>query len=195
MNSNRPVLKIRFMIATIGAALLVAVAWCYMQLAESRDSARAAAEELADCRELAGRIESLRQRPAVAGLREIGAGNLARRIQDAGTSAGFADGSIERIDPQPARRLGETDFREVPTDVRLRHVTLEQLFAFLHTLGTETSPSAGASPSSALHLRSIRISAPRGPDVGDLWTVETTLTYTVYSPKGKEPWQGAVAER
>ncbi len=195
MTSNRAPFKALFMTATVGAALLVAIGWCYAQMTDSRSSARVAVEELADCRELAGRIAILRQRPAVAGSREIGAANLARRIEDAATGAGFSNGSVERIDPQPPRRVGETDYREVPTDVRLRHVTLEQLFSFLHALGTQGSSLDDASQLSALHVRNIRISAPRGPDAGDLWTVETTLTYTLYSPKGKDESHTAVAER
>ena len=32
-------------------------------------------------------------------------------------------------------------------------------------------------------MKSIRLSAPRGEETGDRWTVETTLTYLVYDPK------------
>src|SRR6185437_461314 len=115
MTPRRGTLKTPFMASTIAIALLAAVGWSYIQLADNRASATVAAQDLADCRALASRIEMLRKRPAVAGTQELGAADLSRRIEQAAGTAEMADGSIERIEPEPARRVGETNYREVPT--------------------------------------------------------------------------------
>ena len=175
MSSNNATTRSRWMAATIAIALLVAVAWCYTRLADARASASAAAQDLADCRALAARIESLRRLPAVAGAAELGASDLTRQIERAAKLADFPEDSIERIEPEPARRVGETNYREVATQVRLRHVTLRQVFTFLHALCAADS----------LQLRNIRLSAPRGEETADRWTVESTLTYMIYSPRLK----------
>jgi hypothetical protein len=148
--------------------------WSCSGRLDSRAAESAARHDLADCRQLAGQIESLRQQPAVAGTTELGAADLSRRIEQAAHSADFADGSIVRIAPEPARRIGETNYLEVPTQLELRRVTLQQIFTFLHSLSGD------------LAVHDIRLTAPRGEETGDRWTTEATLTYTVYSPKAQE---------
>jgi hypothetical protein len=166
--------KNRLMVGTIIIAVLLAMGWSYEQLTDSRAAEFSARQDLADCRQMVDQIQSLRQRPAVAGTTALGAADLSRRIENAAGIANFADGCIVRIDPEPARRLGETNYLEMPTLLELRHVTLQQTFTFLHSLSGE------------LAVHDIRLTAPRGEETGDRWTVETTLTYTVYSPKVPE---------
>jgi hypothetical protein len=170
-------MKTRFMAGTIAVALLAAVGWSYSRLSESRDAAGTAARDLADCRGRVDRIENLRRRPAVAGVRELAATDLSRRIAQAARAAELDEGSIERIDPEPPRRVGETDYREVGTQVRLRGAAMRQVFAFFHALCSDPAPSG------ALKLRAIRLSAPHGDETSDRWTVESTVTYTVYAPR------------
>jgi hypothetical protein len=169
----------RLMAATIAIALLAALAWSYGRLSDSRAAAVAAAHDLADCRAMIAHIESLRRRPAVAGARELAAADLSRRIADAARTARIDERAIERIEPEPARRVGDTDYREVATQVRLRNLSLHQVFAFFHALGSTPATSATAS----LSLREVRLSAPRGDETSDRWTVESTVTYTVYAPR------------
>jgi hypothetical protein len=201
MSSTNATAKSRMMAGVIAVALVAAVAWCSMRLADARASASAAGQDLADCRALAARIESLRRLPAVAGAVELGAADLSRQIERAAKVADFPEGSVERIEPEPARRVGETNYSEVATQVRLRRVTLRQVFTFLHALcAADATPSAtpanGAGRSaSGLRLRSIRLSAPRGEENADRWTVESTLTYMVYSPRGKGETGGRAVER
>lgn len=200
MSSNNASAKSRWMAGTIVVALLAAVAWCCMRLTDARASASAAAQDLADCRALAARIESLRRLPAVAGTAELGASDLSRQIEQAARVAEFPEDSVERIEPEPARRVGETNYREVATQVRLRHVTLRQVFTFLHALcSTADTPSMAANAAgrsaSGLRLRNIRLSAPRGEETADRWTVESTLTYMVYSPRLKGEAGSGAAER
>jgi hypothetical protein len=196
MSSNNATTKSRWMAGMIAVASLAAVAWSSMRLTDARASASAAAQDLADCRALADRIESLRRLPAVAGAAELGASDLSRQIEQAAKVAEFPDDSVERIEPEPARRVGETNYREVATQVRLRHVTLRQVFTFLHALCADALSNALGRSASGLRLRSIRLSAPRGEETADRWTVESTLTYMVYSPRGKgETGGGGPVER
>ena len=167
----------RLVLAATAAALVLAMLWGYRRLSDSRDAAIAAAAELAECQALSGRIESLRHRPAVADVREARATDVSRRVEQAARDAEFAEGSLERIEPEPPRRVGDTAYKEVPTQLRLRRVTLRQVFAFLHAVGND---GPGGPP---LRLKSVRLSAPRGEEATDLWAVEATLVYLVYDPK------------
>jgi hypothetical protein len=169
----------RLMAGTIAVALFTALGWSYGRLSDCRAAALAAAQDLADCRAMIDHIESLRRRPAVAGAREIAAADLSRRIAEAAAAAQIDERAIERIEPEPARRVEGTDYREVATQVRLRNLSLRQVFAFFHALGSRPAQSAAA----ALALRDLRLTAPRGDETADRWTVESTVTYTVYSPR------------
>jgi hypothetical protein len=177
----------RLVLVATAAGLVLAMLWGYRRMSDSRDAANTAAAELAECQALAGRIESLRSRPAVAGVREARSTDVSRRVEQAARDAEFADGSLERIEPEPPRRVGDTEYKEVPTQLRLRRVTLRQVFAFLHAVGND---EAGGPP---LRVRSVRLSAPRGEEATDLWAVEATLVYLVYDPKAPERTAGGVA--
>jgi hypothetical protein len=181
----------RLLVALIIAGMLLALLWSYTRLSDSRRAAVDAAEELGTCRDLAARIDTLRGRPAVAEGHGLAESDLHGRIAAAAAAAEFPDGSLGRIDPEPSRRVGETPYREDAMRVNLHHVTLRELFTFLHALaggsggGARAQANAGTDgPSgSGLRVKSIRLSAPRGEETGDRWTVEATLTYLVYDPK------------
>ena len=146
-------------------------------LHSSEQTANDAASDLIACREAAGRIDQLRRRPAVAGLRPVQATELSRRIEESARAAGVPDEGLDQIEPEPPRRVGDTAYRQTPTRVRLRRVTLAQLFSFLRALAVEDAAGPG------LQLEAIRLSAPRGEEIGDRWSAEATLTYLVYDPK------------
>ena len=156
--------KQRVMLATIVLAMLALMGWSYARLCESRDSANLAGQDLADCRALAGRIEGLRRRPAIAAGQALGDVELSRRIDAAAQAAEFPDGAIGRISPQ-RQRIGETNYLEVQTQVRLQKVTLQQLFTFLHVLSVDPQGSPGTS--AALQVRAINLSAPRDDELGE----------------------------
>ena len=167
----------RLVAATVAAGLLLALLWGYRRLSDSRDAAVAAASELAVARGRAARIDSLRRRPAVADLREARATDVTRRVEQAARAAEFPEDSLERIEPEPPRRVGDTAYKEVPTQLRLRRVTLRQVFAFLHKL------AADGEDGPPLRVRSVRLSAPRGEEATELWAVDATLVYLVYDRK------------
>jgi hypothetical protein len=192
----------RLVLAAVAGGLLLAVLWCYSRLSASRDAAASAASDLADSRGLAERIEGLRRRPAFAGAGDPRAADVSRRIEQAAQAAGFADGSLERIAPEPPRRLERgtglgpvnhgldaraTQYKEVPTRVTLRRVTMRQVFAFLHALGAE-APAPAAPP---LGLKTIHLTAPRADEASDDWGVEATLTHLVHDPTVPDGDRGA----
>jgi hypothetical protein len=172
--------KTRLMAGTMGLVLLCALGWAWSRLSTSRESAAVAAQDLADCNALVKRIESLRRQPTVADSREIAQADLSSRIDDAARAAGCPD-AVGQILPDPPRRIGETNYLEVPTQVRLKApVSLEEMFTFLHDLS-----GGGVTVSPRLRLRTIRLGAPRTEDADEKWLVESTLTYIIFSPRGK----------
>ena len=168
------------MLACVAAGLLTLVSWSGYRLTSAKDAAAESARGLAECHRHATNIEILRKGPAAAGATEPAAGDLNRRVERAAQSAGLPRGAVARIDPEPARRVGDTPYRESPTQVRLRRVTLRQLFTFLHALGARD----GAAGSAGLQVRALRLTAPRGLESGSAWDVDSTLTYLVYDPAG-----------
>ena len=159
------------------AGLAGAAAWASSRFSESRENAQAAAEDLNACRHLASALETLRRRPNFAGAEEMQLAVLAQQIEAAGRNASLPSGSITRIWPEPARRVGETVYKEKPTQIAVKNVSMRQLVTFLYNL------SAG---SNGLSVNSLRLTAPRGQDNQDVWSVEATVNYLIYSPPGTE---------
>jgi hypothetical protein len=140
--------------------------WSWGRMTDQRRSAARAAEDLALSRATAGRIEQLRQRPSLGTSREPHQ-ELSRRIEQAAAAAQLGTGSLERIGSEQQRRLSDS-VAERSRPVFLRQVTLRQLMTFMHTL-TEENPG--------LQIGSLRLSAPRGEEGGELWRAEMTLSY------------------
>jgi hypothetical protein len=166
---------------TLAAALCGGMAVGAVRLAAAREAADAAAADLAECRRLAGTIESPRAlsiaRHADARAGDAGT-EVTRRVESAAKSAGLPAGAIERIEPAPVRPLenatgGGRGASEKPTTVQLRGVSLRQALTFFHVV-------AGAGRSS-LRLSQVRLTAAPADDANDRWAVESTLTYPMRS--------------
>ena len=82
-------------------------------------------------------------------------------------------GGILRITPGSPQRIEDTAYKEKPTRVLLKDITLQQLVRLLHAV---------ASGDRRLHPKSLRIAAPRRDNTGPLWTAEIELTYLIYAP-------------
>lgn len=173
-----PTLRQAALLGLLALMLLGIAGWSYRHLDQQRRVAREASADLAEVQRFAQQIRAMRQRPAVAGSREMELNELTQRIERAAEEAQIAASSLVRIWPQPARRAGDSPYKEKPTQILLRHVTLEQLVGFLHHL----SEGEGSN----LTVQRLRIVAPRHNEHGDRWTVETTVTYLIYSPPSSE---------
>ncbi len=153
---------------------LLVTGWSYVELAGAAARATSNLRELKGCQRLAARISGLRERPEVAERRELEASELTARIEEAAARAGIGTEQLLRIEPGPARRLGESAYREKPTRVELGRLKLEALVRFLHDLVAQGS---------SLMVTDLRIEAPHGDEEGEDWTAEATLSYLVYDPK------------
>ncbi len=161
---------------SVAALLLtVAVAWSVAVMFEHRGAASRSEEDLAACRRLVGEIQSLRSGPTVAWAKDVGVQELGQRIQQASTAAGLDPASLQSVSPQPARRVGDSPYLDKPTALSFRGVALPSLVTMLVSLTRE----------SALSVRDLRLRAPAGDEAGALWDAEVTLTYLLYSPRGK----------
>ncbi len=156
------------------AALLVGlVVWSHRFMAAQRSAAFAAREDARRCRQIATKIETLRRRPAMAADQERLSAETTGLTEQAARAAGITADKLARITPAPPRRLGETVYKEKPTQVLLKNVTLKQLVGMIHSL---------AGGQRGLHLKSIRLTAPRADDCGETWNAELVLTYLIYDP-------------
>jgi hypothetical protein len=172
-------------IITLAFTLVGALVWGATRLIDARDAAAEAAVSLADCRKLAADIASRRGAPADPGVGVPQGAEVTRRVESAAKTAGFAPGSIERIEPAPVRppvdaAAGKGQLGERPTVVQLRNVTLRQMFTFFRAVGG----GGGGGRRSSLQLRQVRLSAPSSEDTGGRWAVESTLTYPVFAAGG-----------
>ena len=158
----------------IAAALTAAVAfWAHGTMAAGRDAARRAAEDSAECRRMADRIESLRQRPSLAQQHERASAETTGLIEASAKAAGITTAKLVRISPESPQRLGDTVYMAKPTRVLLKSVTLQQVVSLVHRIVTDPN---------GLHARSMRITAPSADDTGELWTAELVFTYLIYEP-------------
>lgn len=159
--------------ATMCALLVMVAVYGFLRMAALRDQAKAAAEDLGECRRMAERIRALSRRPQVAAEQERLSAETSRLIEEAAKSAGIPSGAILRITPGTPQRVADSAYKESPTRVLLKDVTLEQLVKLLHAV---------ASDPDGLYPKSLRIAAPRKDDTGALWTAEIEVTYLIYAP-------------
>ena len=152
---------------------VVAAVWSVFAFVDARSSAFTAAEDLAESRRLATRIEAGRGSGVSISASAPKEAEIIRRIESAARTALLPETSIDRIEPGQLQRINDGQLIEKSTVVELKNVTLRQLFAFLHAMGTGPG---------GLNLKQVRLSAPVAEDVGDRWSVESTLTYLVRSP-------------
>jgi hypothetical protein len=168
---------------SIAIALLLFVAvWSYGVLASSRQAALDASADLSTCMKLAGRIQASKNKPSLIGTHDLQATELTKRIEGAATRAGIPAERLVRVWPEQARRVGNSPHKETPTQALLRGVSIQQAVTLLHALssGEENVDSGG------LQVRSLRFIAPREGERSEGWTVETTVSYLVYSPASEE---------
>jgi type II secretory pathway component PulM len=162
-------------LGALAILLLIGVgvaAWNVNWMFERQADAKAAAQDLADCRALAASIEMLRTGPTVASEQDMGVQELGQRIEAASRIAQFHGKALQGVFPQQARRAGDSPYRLKPTALILRGVPLEQLATFLHHLSSD----------SGLRVQDLRLRSPRGDETGHAWDAEVTLTYLIYDP-------------
>lgn len=160
--------------AALTCLLLLTAVWCYGNMTEARVAAVNATDGLAECKHMADQIRRFNDRPAVASDQVQLDTETTGMIQKAARAAGISDDSLKSIDATLApRRVDDSSYKEKPTHVRLKSVTLKQLVALVH--GLATGPNS-------LRAKSIRMAAPRADDTSSLWSADIDFTYLIYSP-------------
>ncbi len=168
MNRNTAILLVLFLaIAAVTASL------AYSNYVDRQEIASRARADLAECSKLAARIQAIQARPQLASDKPRQAAETTGMIEAAAKFAKIPSARLVRINPGPLRRLGDSPYKEKPTAVFLKKVTMEQVVVFLHNL---TGPAGG------LTARTLRLSSPSSADTGNLWSVELELTYLIYDP-------------
>ncbi|HUY31658.1 MAG TPA: hypothetical protein VMV69_02685 [Pirellulales bacterium] len=180
-NPQRP-----WLFAVIAATMIVLSVFAVLELRSARAAALAAIRSHAECEELAGEIAKLGAKPSHVTLQTQSSTDVAGRIEAAAQFAQLPMNSLVRIDPQPARRLGDSVYKEQATHVELREVTLKQLIEFLHHLhGSKAPPGPGGGTS--FRAKSLYLTAPAQTTIAgagtETWRVELTLTYLIFAPK------------
>ena len=163
--------------ALVFGGLVVTSITSGLRLAAKRAAASTAQCNLADCKQLARKIDRLKIAPAQESLHERSQEDLAHKIEQAAQLAKIPGSAILSINPQPGRRLGNSSLSAQPTNVQLRDVPLKQLVKFLIELSADES---------GLQPTSLRLTAPRTPpgkEALERWSVELVLTYLVFSPE------------
>ena len=152
--------------------------WSWFSYTGARDASGTALSSLSLSIELAERIESLRRRPTMAGDSEMAMTQLAGLVEQASQAANLPDRSVARVWPQRPRRIADTAYKENPTQVQLRGVSLEQLIRFLDHMIGQTE---------GLNIGSLRLQAPRDTARQGLWEADADLSYLVYAPNEQRP--------
>jgi len=161
------------LLAVLGALLAGLALWSYGYLGSRRAMAAAARDDLAACRRLAAEIARLRRGPTLACDSERIASEVNSLVETAAREAGLPARSLVRIMPAPAQRLGDTVYREKPTQVILKRARLKQIVRLLWKLEHGDA---------SLGVKSLALRAAQPQDDADLWNADVTLTYLVYEP-------------
>lgn len=169
--------KRRWITPCISAVLLVGNLLAYLELRASQTCARAAADSLAECQAIAADIATLRRQPSKVTLQAHSVTELSSQVEQAMKFAQLPANCLVRVDPQPARRMTASDFKEQPTSLELRAVTLKQLIQFLHKL---ESNGAGLRTKSLQLAASVKIAAD---GAAETWNVQVVLTSLIFAPK------------
>lgn len=165
----------QLLIGVMLVLLLAGVGWCASEMLDRRVAAERAAAGLGEAELIAERVRRLEQQDKVAstaGSAQDQEQDLARRIKAAADRARITGNWQRGIDYKRARRVGDTPYKQKPTVVLTRGLTLEQLSALLYHL-THESP---------LTVTELTLKTPRGADPGRRWDADFTLTYLIYDP-------------
>lgn len=176
----------------ITVVLILGLFWCYGRLQSQREAATTAARNLRTCRRLIQQIKHLQQQPAMASSQAIHLTDLTSQIEQVANRVHIDPEQLDRIWPEPSRRVGDSAYKEKPTDVLLENVSLKQLTGFLCDLVAEDR---------RLRISSLRLISPQSDDAFadtgtspgnsgnssaksrvDRWSVEMTIGDLVYAP-------------
>ena len=156
----------------IGCLCAAAVA-AAVHMGRSCSAARQAADDLAECRRLADQIRRLSARPRRASDHERLSSETSTLIEKAAAAAGVTGGRLVSIHPEPAQRVAESVYKEKPTRIVLRGVTVRQTVELMQRLAARENP---------LSVKSVNLTAATPQEDRDAWHADIVVTYLIYDP-------------
>jgi hypothetical protein len=165
--------KVRLLLLTLALTGVGGSYWHYLQNVSRLD---AAAQNLRHCEIIAEKIADARQTPQRVRLQSWSQDDLGTAVEKAATAAQLARDRLLRIDPQPAKRIGKTDYLDQATEVELAGVTLRQLVDFIYEI-THSDDQLDAA--------TLRLRAPHDLTNNpgqELWLADVVLTQRIFAP-------------
>jgi hypothetical protein len=167
-------MKAYLVAAVVVTALVMAGLWVGGHLLDTRAEMEMAAADLESCRTIASRIGTMKAGGDSTSGGMLDQAALQRKGEEALQSIGLPPSHLVKVAPDTPRTVGQTAYREVPTSLTLRDMTLRQTVGFLLAMTDDGSP---------LQARAMRLSGANDTAGGDVqWSVELTLAYLVYQP-------------
>ncbi|MEM8738839.1 MAG: hypothetical protein AAGG38_10240 [Planctomycetota bacterium] len=152
--------------------------WSMLHLDQARTQQRAAATQLASAQRYTQTIQKHREAPTRIADREMQLTLLARLVEHAADEAGVSRQKLDRIWPQPPRRVSDSPYLRKSTQIVVREITLPQAVTFLHQLTNTRDVS--------LSLDTLRLIASREAERSngspETWTVEAAVSELLYQP-------------
>ncbi|MFW5682976.1 MAG: hypothetical protein ACOC1G_08225 [Phycisphaeraceae bacterium] len=157
----------------IALLLVLGTLWSMQSMLDARKEAHRAAQTLADVEILAQQVRELRTRPEVAAAEGTGRQLLGQRIQYAAENSRLNQSVVETRNTRDPRRIPDTPYARVHTDIGLRHAPLPDVVAFLYHL----------TDSPGLRVTELHLRTPPGDVPPNHWDTRATLTYLLYAPQ------------
>lgn len=169
--------RIFFTLSLLTGGFAVLAIWSGTRMMAAARAAAAAKDDTRQCQALAERIHRLQNKPSIVGQEEVDPNELNHRLEQAAAKTHLPAGSLISIRPRTAKRLETSVYRQKPTDLTLRGVTLMQLVDFLRALMSDDPQ---------LQIHSLRLTAPRQESSAqqrtETWSAELTISYLIYAP-------------
>ncbi|MEM9420562.1 MAG: hypothetical protein AAGA25_16160 [Planctomycetota bacterium] len=179
-------------IALLAAASSTAT-WSFVYLNRAKGDELASRQQMTESLRYAKQINEAEKSPSRISNTEMEVALLARLVEQAADEASIDRHALDRIWPQPARRIGDSPYQRKTTQLVVRNVSLQQVITFLHEL---------IQAESALSVDQLRLSAPPGslptlpPSLigqststltqayaeDEFWTLEASVSHLLYQP-------------
>jgi len=162
-------------LAFLGCAAVVC-GWMHSDYTSVQSRHIILAEQLSQMTKGVAEIRQASSQASQVALEFDSPSQLQTRLESAMKLANIPLTSTKSISPQQTRRLGQTDYQIRAVDVRLVDLELGAALRFLSEL---QFPSDGFAPTEI--VLTPQLSGANGAQ--EKWTLEATLTQTVFSPK------------
>jgi uncharacterized membrane protein len=160
-----------FGISLLQVILIIIIIWNIGWMAHQRKKMNISAQSAAECRVLAGSIESLRQQTPANSVKDLSTQKLGENLDAAMQNSNIDAKLLKGVYPQASRNINNSEYIQKSVTLELRKITMMQLVSFLCCL-TE---------SSGIKVRELRLRCPHENVPDNLWDAEATLTYLVRS--------------